>query len=203
MPTPGRRPPKAVAWTPPSTAERPWHREPCAREGGRGAPEAVPGAHGAGLGKGTAFWEVRRGVDETGRDDRGSDPGYRPRAPGLRADGRRGARAKTTHGAQNVQLQHARCVQDAGCCGPGSDGVRGTGRPLGRAPPVTVTPRTHSPRPQQASQLAAGPHVLGRDVSQHVAEWPCGCSHPLHRRTRGGCLQGARPSPGLSLWGPS
>lgn len=66
----------------PSTAERPWHRQPCAREGGRATPEAVPGAHGAGLGKGTAFWEVQRGVDKMGRDDRGSDPGYRPRAPG-------------------------------------------------------------------------------------------------------------------------
>lgn len=206
VPTPGRRPPKAVAWTAPSTAERPWLRQPCAREGGRGTLEAAPGAHGAGLGKGTAFWEVQRGVDEMGRDDRGSDPGYRTRAPGLRADGRRDARAKTTHGAQNVQLQHARCVQDAGCCGPGRDRVRGTGRPLGRAPPVTVTAEWSAGRGRTALGLSRPPSWrLGLTplaaTCQHVAGWPCGCPQPLHRWTRGGCLQGARPSSGAVTLG--
>lgn len=83
-----------------------------------------------------------------------------------------------------------------GVTGSEEQGDLWAGPPSDRDRGVVGGPRAHCPRPQQASQLAAGPHVLGRDVSQHVAGWPCGCPQPLHRWTRGGCLQGARPSSG-------
>lgn len=103
-------------------------------------------------------------------------------------------------------MQHARCVQDAGCCGPGRDRVRGTGRPLGRAPPVTVTAEWSAGRGRTALGLSRPPSWrLGLTplaaTCQHVAGWPCGCPQPLHRWTRGGCLQGARPSSGAVTLG--